>query len=357
MIDRDDLSNYISVDARFNNCFSLNNLKYFINISTRTETILYSKFFSKILSPKSFNSIKFEKNFKRKNVKGGSKISVSTTVVLCQKLDFTIESVSYLCPLIVGENCLKQFLNQNPNSCHGNFQVKLNSKFKQLRQPNTYQVALDEQHQRTQYIKKLKGQQGALSKTIPSPESQYERSLLRNMESDKEIIQYLKESSSQNITLYAAAVKRCSELKYPNSIIRIIEIVQSKHIRPDVIFYTTILNHLGMWDKFDLQKHFFQQWFEKQQNQSNYQFLVPDIITFSTMIKGCRKRGDFKQALYYLHLMIDKYNIKPNLITCDSLLSVCANARDIQSAELIWNKMIHDFNIEIDISSINSMLN
>ncbi|ETN98499.1 hypothetical protein RFI_38994, partial [Reticulomyxa filosa] len=62
-------------------------------------------------------------------------------------------------------------------------------------------------------------------------------------------------------------------------------------------------------------------------------------------------------ALYYLHLMIDKYNIKPNLITCNSLLSVCANARDIQSAELIWNKMIHDFDIDIDIISISSMLN
>ncbi|ETN97613.1 hypothetical protein RFI_39916, partial [Reticulomyxa filosa] len=104
-----------------------------------------------------------------------------------------------------------------------------------------------------------------------------------------------------------------------------------------------------MWDKFDLQKHYFQQWFEEQQDQSDYQLLVPDIITFSAMIKGCTKRGDFKQALYYLHLMIDKYNIKPDLIACSSLLSVCANARDIQSAELIWNKMIHDLDIDINI--------
>ncbi|ETO03632.1 pentatricopeptide (PPR) repeat-containing protein, partial [Reticulomyxa filosa] len=141
--------------------------------------------------------------------------------------------------------------------------------------------------------------------------------------------------------------------KCPSSIIRIIDIVQSKHIHTNIIFYTTVLHHLGMWNKFGLQKYYFQQWFEKQQDQS----LIPNIITFSTMIKGCTKRGDFKQALYYLHLMIDKYNIKPDLITCTSLLSVCANARDIQSAELIWNKMIHDFDIDIDITSISSMLN
>ncbi|ETO02278.1 hypothetical protein RFI_35158, partial [Reticulomyxa filosa] len=144
---------------------------------------------------------------------------------------------------------------------------------RQLRQPNTHRVRLDEQHQMTQYMKKLKGQQGALSKVISSPETKYERSLLRNMESDKEIIQYLKESSSQNTSLYAAAIKRCSELKCSNSIIRIIEIVQSKHIHPDIIFYNMILNHLGMWNKFDLQKHYFQQWFEEQQNQTNRQLL------------------------------------------------------------------------------------
>ncbi|ETO05843.1 pentatricopeptide repeat-containing protein [Reticulomyxa filosa] len=228
---------------------------------------------------------------------------------------------------------------------------------RRLRQPNTYHVRLDEQHKMNQYKKKLKGQQGALSKTISSSESKYERSLIRKMASDKEIVQYLKESSSQDTSLYAAAIKRCSELKCPNSIIQIIEIVQSEHIHPDIIFYNMTLNYLGMWDKFNLQKYYFQQWFGKQQNQINHQLLVPNIITFNTMIKGCTKRGDFKQALYYLHLMIDKYNINPNLITCNSLLSVCANAHDIQSAELIWNKMIHDFNIDIDIISINSMLN
>ncbi|ETO36188.1 hypothetical protein RFI_00875, partial [Reticulomyxa filosa] len=144
---------------------------------------------------------------------------------------------------------------------------------RRIRQSNTYQVAMDEQYQRTQYKKKLKGQQGALSKTIPSPESQYGRSLIQKMESNKEILQYLKESSSQDTSLYAAAVKKCSELKCPNSIIRIIEIVQSRHIHPDIIFYTTILNHLGMWNKFNLQKHYFQQWFEEQQDQSHHQLL------------------------------------------------------------------------------------
>ncbi|ETO33949.1 hypothetical protein RFI_03147, partial [Reticulomyxa filosa] len=144
---------------------------------------------------------------------------------------------------------------------------------RRIRQPNTHRVALDEQHQMTQYKKKLKGQQGALSKTTSSPESRHERSLIRNMESDKEIIQYLKENSSQDITIYSAAVKKCSELKCPNSIIQIIDIVQSKYIHPDIIFYTTILYHLGMWDKFDLQKHYFQQWFEEQQDQSDHQLL------------------------------------------------------------------------------------
>ncbi|ETO00455.1 pentatricopeptide repeat-containing protein [Reticulomyxa filosa] len=75
------------------------------------------------------------------------------------------------------------------------------------------------------------------------------------------------------------------------------------------------------------------------------------------MIKGCANRGDIKQALHYLNLMIDTYNIKPNLIIFTSLLSVCANAYDIKNAELIWNKMTNDLNIDIDIIAISSMLN
>ncbi|ETO35144.1 hypothetical protein RFI_01931 [Reticulomyxa filosa] len=135
---------------------------------------------------------------------------------------------------------------------------------RRLHQPNTRQIRLNEQHQMTQYKKKLKEQQGTLLKTTSSPKSQHERSLFRNMESDKEVLQYLKESSSQNIIIYSAAVKRCSELKYTNSLIQIIEIVQSKDIHPDIIFYNMTLNYLGMWNKFDLQKHYFQQWFDKQ---------------------------------------------------------------------------------------------
>ncbi|ETO03677.1 PPR repeat-containing protein, partial [Reticulomyxa filosa] len=171
------------------------------------------------------------------------------------------------------------------------------------------------------------------------------------------IIQCLKENPFQDISIYSAAVKKCSKLKCPNLIKQIIEIAESKNIHPNIIFYNTVLYHLGVWNKFDLQENYFEQWFEQQQVRYGYQSLIPDIITFSTMIRGCANRGDIKQALHYLILMTDTYKIEPNLITFTSLLSVCANAHDIKNAELIWNKMINDPNIDINIIAISSMLN
>ncbi|ETO05571.1 hypothetical protein RFI_31825 [Reticulomyxa filosa] len=139
---------------------------------------------------------------------------------------------------------------------------------RQLRQSSSHQAALEEQYQKVQHMKKLQGQQGALSKTKSSPESQHERSLLRNMESDKEIIQYLKESSSQDTSLYAAAVKRCSELKCPNSIIRIIKIVQSK-IFIQIAYFTICFYIIYVFGINLIYKTLFStNGFEEQQHQS-----------------------------------------------------------------------------------------
>ncbi|ETN99152.1 pentatricopeptide repeat-containing protein, partial [Reticulomyxa filosa] len=203
------------------------------------------------------------------------------------------------------------------NFCLTKSELKKNTQI----QSKAYQAALDEQYQNTQYKKKQKGQQDALSKAVPPHKPKHERLLIQKMESDKEIVKYLKENSFQDISIYSVAVKRCSELKCPNSINQIVEIVKSKNIHPNIIFYSTILHHLGVWNKFDLQENYFEQWFEQQQVQYDDQSLVPDIITFSTMIKGCANRGDIKQALHYLNLMINTYKIKPNLITFTSLLS------------------------------------
>ncbi|ETO03549.1 hypothetical protein RFI_33854, partial [Reticulomyxa filosa] len=75
------------------------------------------------------------------------------------------------------------------------------------------QILLEEQHKDAEYRKKLKGQQGALLKTISPPESRHERLSIQKMKSAKEIIQYIKCNQFQHTSIYASAIKKCSELK------------------------------------------------------------------------------------------------------------------------------------------------
>ncbi|ETO04360.1 hypothetical protein RFI_33040, partial [Reticulomyxa filosa] len=154
---------------------------------------------------------------------------------------------------------------------------------------------------------------------------------------------------SQNTSIYAVAIKKCSELKQPNAFHQIIKLIHQKNISLSIIFCNTVLHYLGFWNKLDLQKKLFEQWFICKQFAPNTAHLDPDEISLNEMIKGCSKRGDVKQALYYFEL--------PNVLTCNTMLSVCANACDMESAELIWNTMRNDPEIKIDLISINCMLN
>ncbi|ETO34116.1 hypothetical protein RFI_02977 [Reticulomyxa filosa] len=173
------------------------------------------------------------------------------------------------------------------------------------------------------------------------------------MENVEDIIKYLKMNSFEDISTYFIAINKCSKLKHPNAIDQIIQIVHDKDLPLDVIFCTTVLKYLGMLDRFNLQRDYFEQWFNKNENG-----LIPDYITFHTIINVYLKKNKLKQALYYFYKMIDDYNIiKPAVSICTNLLSICGRYRDLKNAELIWKKIKHDCDIKIDRILYNSMLN
>lgn len=59
--------------------------------------------------------------------------------------------------------------------------------------------------------------------------------------------------------------------------------------------------------------------------------LVPDQITFNTLIKGCCKAKDFDNSLKYFHLM-KKNNLKPNRITYNSLMDLAVKIQKLPEA-------------------------
>ncbi|ETO14981.1 hypothetical protein RFI_22386, partial [Reticulomyxa filosa] len=218
-----------------------------------------------------------------------------------------------------------------------------------LRPKSQYETLLEEKHKSNETKKKLQGRKKALTKTKPPQQSQHERSLIKEMATTNEIIQFLQNTHYQDTSIHTAAIKRCSELKQPNAFHNIIQLIYQQNIPLGVIFCGAVLNYLGIWNKFDLQKKLFEQWFIHKELTSSTTPFNPNLITLSTMIQGCSKRGDVKQALYYFQLLVDRYNLKPDVIVCNSMLSVCANACDMESAEIIWKTMQNQPNIEIDM--------
>ncbi|ETO34961.1 hypothetical protein RFI_02110 [Reticulomyxa filosa] len=220
-----------------------------------------------------------------------------------------------------------------------------------------YDIFLEQQHEGNELKKKIQGRNGALVKTVPPPQSRNVRLLIKQMTTIDDIIEFLQNTPSQDTSVYTVAIKRCSELKQPNVFPQIIQLIYQQNLQLDIIFCNNTLHYLGIWNKFDLQKKLFEQWFIHKQFTSNTIPFNPDVITISTMIKGCSKKGDVKQALYYFQLLVNDYNLKPNGITCNTMLSVCANSCDMDSAEIIWKTMQNEAHIQIDVIAITSMLN
>ncbi|ETO26425.1 hypothetical protein RFI_10712 [Reticulomyxa filosa] len=173
----------------------------------------------------------------------------------------------------------------------------------------------------------------------------------------EDILQHLKFSPCEDCSIYSVAIKKCSELKRSAAIPKIIQIAHAKQIQLTVIFCGVALDHLGRWNKFDLQKYYFERWFNPEQHQFGDKQLIPDCAILNIMISMCRKQKKIEQALNYLQLMIDKHNIKPALSTYTFLLSFCGDACDMKNAELIWNQLQNDSSLKIDTILLNAMLN
>ncbi|ETO02161.1 hypothetical protein RFI_35275, partial [Reticulomyxa filosa] len=108
-----------------------------------------------------------------------------------------------------------------------------------IRQKSQYEVFLQQQHKADEFKKKLHGQDGALTKTTPPPQSHHERLLIKQMTTTNDIIQFLRNSHSQDLSIHAAAIKRCSELKQPNTFHNIIQLVHQQNIPLNIIFCGT----------------------------------------------------------------------------------------------------------------------
>lgn len=112
---------------------------------------------------------------------------------------------------------------------------------------------------------------------------------------------------------------------------KFLELYQSLFDFRDIIIYNSIIDvyiSFGLIDR----AHTIYERMTKQLA------LVPDQITFNTLIKGCCKLRDFPHALQYFQDM-KKYLLKPNRITYNSLMDLAVKIQDMSKALFFVEQM------------------
>lgn len=84
--------------------------------------------------------------------------------------------------------------------------------------------------------------------------------------------------------------------------------------------------------------------------------LEKSIVEFSIYINSMSMTEFSHRCIYYLQIMIKKYNIKPNEILFASLLKSFRSKFEWKEAEKIWNLMINEYKIEANEAAYSAMM-
>eukprot|EP01084_Bolivina_argentea_P204600 349438_1 len=88
-------------------------------------------------------------------------------------------------------------------------------------------------------------------------------------------------------------------------------------------------NCMAHADKPELSEKYFNLMTEKYK-------LIPDVVKFTTLIKGCRKQGLWELASKYLEIMQNRYKLEPTKRTYTEIISVYGNAQKHALAKTLF---------------------
>ncbi|ETO35207.1 hypothetical protein RFI_01865 [Reticulomyxa filosa] len=207
---------------------------------------------------------------------------------------------------------------------------------------------LHKQFEDKEFCKNLQRQTTSLPKIQESPKQSSNSFQPKVEKTYADIIQFLKAYSSVDRGVCENTLKYYLKLNGRNAISQICRMAQQQGVPLNTALLNLVLDSL----EFDMKKSFFAEWFLDKEDVS----LKPDVLTMNIMIKGYKDRGNFKEVLYYLNLLLEKFRLRPDAKTCEYVLEAFARARDMSCAELIWNAMQYDSIIKVDTTLLNRML-
>lgn len=135
---------------------------------------------------------------------------------------------------------------------------------------------------------------------------------------------------------FSILIKGIKNMKKPDidTADRLFQLFMSQNLYTDIVIFNSILDVFisnGLMDKAA----------EVYTRVRNTEGLVPDQITFNTLIKGCCKNRDFDNAMIYFTEM-KKYSLKPNRITYNSLMDLAVKDAKLKNALFLIEEMQKD---------------
>ncbi|ETO24780.1 hypothetical protein RFI_12376 [Reticulomyxa filosa] len=147
---------------------------------------------------------------------------------------------------------------------------------------------------------------------------------------------------------FQKAIEQCIRENTHDAIPQIFELARDRNIVFEVGFFEKIFRQLDSVKRGQV----FDEWFIHRPHPS----VTLNVSLINMMIKDHVHKGNFKQILDYIRVLIGTYDKAPNATTCTLMLSACVKAHDMESAEIVWDAIEHDPKIEKNVSLLNHML-
>ena len=150
----------------------------------------------------------------------------------------------------------------------------------------------------------------------------------------KSILKLLKRDSRiLEQSVYTSAMTKCGELGDIKNACKVMKRMHKKDIPRDRNCYNILFRALSLNEKvYEYPKYI--NWMVQKDN------ILPDIITATTLIGGCKKRGDEETAENVWNDIIIKFNLTPTDITYVQMISVYAKSANKEKAQKSFKQMM-----------------
>ena len=172
-----------------------------------------------------------------------------------------------------------------------------------------------------------------------------------------------REGIEMNTILYTTLIKAYSKTKNLNKVIEILNImIKSNNSKPNIITYNSVIDCCIKCRNYDLAYKYYNYLIanvnynlNNENNRNDDSIVKPDIVTFSTLIKGEIHNGCFEKAKMLMNKMLEYDYIKPDCILLNTMLDGCEKCSCYEEALDIYN-LFKKKNVQFNMMTYSILL-